>query len=364
MVLVAFFLSLAMEPAVDHLARRGWRRGSATGLVLGGVLVFTLVFLAAAGSIVVGQASDLVDHAPRYVRDFERFVNDDLGIEWNADSLVRELRSGSGALSSNDEIVSNAFDVALAVGRGAARVRHRADLRVLHDRRRPAHAPRHLLAASTRPGRRSCSTRGRSPSTRRAATSTHAASRPSISAVVTWAVPLRARRAVLAGARAVGRRSSRSSSRRSARTSRWCCPVLVAFKESPADSAVGARVPRAVPAVRELHPRAPGHQALHGRAPGARDRHRVRGRAAARRRRRDPRAPGDRGDPGGHLGLHDRARDHRRTPPRRAAANASYRSDSGSGSGAAANPSPARTEPGQPLGRSGSWCCFHGCSLG
>ena len=32
MVLVAFFLSLAMEPAVDHLARRGWRRGSATAL--------------------------------------------------------------------------------------------------------------------------------------------------------------------------------------------------------------------------------------------------------------------------------------------------------------------------------------------
>ena len=42
MILVAFFLSLAMEPAVDHLARRGWRRGSATALVLGGVLVFTL----------------------------------------------------------------------------------------------------------------------------------------------------------------------------------------------------------------------------------------------------------------------------------------------------------------------------------
>src|SRR3954469_20813245 len=70
MVLVAFFLSLAMEPAVDRLARRGWRRGSATALVLGVVLAFTAVFLAAAGSIVVGQAGDLVDRAPRYVRDF------------------------------------------------------------------------------------------------------------------------------------------------------------------------------------------------------------------------------------------------------------------------------------------------------
>src|SRR4051794_3636221 len=119
MVLVAFFLSLAMEPAVDRLARRGWRRGSATALVLGVVLVFTAVFLAAAGSIVVGQAGDLVDRAPRYVRDFERFVNDDLGIEFNADSIVRDLRKGNGGLSTdNGEIVSNAVGVALAVGRG------------------------------------------------------------------------------------------------------------------------------------------------------------------------------------------------------------------------------------------------------
>jgi predicted PurR-regulated permease PerM len=119
MVLVAFFLSLAMEPAVDRLARRGWRRGSATALVLGIVLVFSAVFLAAAGSIVVGQAGDLIDRAPRYVRDFERFVNDDLGIEFDADSIVRDLRRGNGGLSAdNGEIVSNAAKVALAVGRG------------------------------------------------------------------------------------------------------------------------------------------------------------------------------------------------------------------------------------------------------
>src|SRR3954447_18914148 len=119
MILVAFFLSLAMEPAVDRLARRGWRRGSGTALVLGVVLVFSAVFLAAAGSIVVGQAGDLIDRAPRYVRDFERFVNDDLGIEFDADSIVRDLKRGNGGLSGNNsEIVSNAAKVALAVGRG------------------------------------------------------------------------------------------------------------------------------------------------------------------------------------------------------------------------------------------------------
>ena len=118
MVVIALFLSLAMEPAVDRLARRGWRRGSATGLVLGVVVVFVLVFVAAAGSVVVGQVSDLVDNSPRYVRDFERFVNDDLGIEFDADSFVRELQSSDGPLGDNREIVSSALDVAFVVTRG------------------------------------------------------------------------------------------------------------------------------------------------------------------------------------------------------------------------------------------------------
>ncbi|MBK6504077.1 MAG: AI-2E family transporter [Candidatus Microthrix sp.] len=36
MLMVALFLSFAMEPAVNWLADRGWRRGAATGLVFCG----------------------------------------------------------------------------------------------------------------------------------------------------------------------------------------------------------------------------------------------------------------------------------------------------------------------------------------
>ncbi|MET0919753.1 MAG: AI-2E family transporter, partial [Acidimicrobiia bacterium] len=116
MVFVALFLSLAMEPAVTSLARRGWRRGHATALVLGGVIIGGLIFAAAAGSVVVGQVSDLVDRAPESVRDFEGFVNDDLGIEWNADKIVKELKTGDalGGLDT-DTVVSNALDVGVAL---------------------------------------------------------------------------------------------------------------------------------------------------------------------------------------------------------------------------------------------------------
>jgi predicted PurR-regulated permease PerM len=116
MLAVALFLSLAMEPIVDRLARRGWRRGSATGVVMLGLLVVMAALVVATASVVVSEAKDLVDNAPKYVRDLERFVNDDLGIDWNADSLVRDLRSGDAVKVNQGAITRTAFDVGLGIG--------------------------------------------------------------------------------------------------------------------------------------------------------------------------------------------------------------------------------------------------------
>lgn len=116
MLAVALFLSLAMEPLVDRLARRGWRRGSATGVVMLGLLVVMTSLLVAIASVVVTEAKDLVDNAPKYVREIERFVNDDLGIDWNADSLVRDLRSGDAVKVDQGAITRTALDVGLGVG--------------------------------------------------------------------------------------------------------------------------------------------------------------------------------------------------------------------------------------------------------
>lgn len=115
MVLVALFLSLAMEPAVDRLARRGWRRGSATGLVMLAMLALVGLLVVATGSVLVSEVRDLVDHAPRYVRDVERFVNRDLGIHWNADSLVRDLRTGDTSIG-REQLTRNAVDIGVGVG--------------------------------------------------------------------------------------------------------------------------------------------------------------------------------------------------------------------------------------------------------
>ncbi|MEP6296947.1 MAG: hypothetical protein ABJ382_06450, partial [Ilumatobacter sp.] len=52
LLLISVFLTFAIEPGVDRLARRGWRRGTATATILLGVLVTFLVFVVAIGSLV------------------------------------------------------------------------------------------------------------------------------------------------------------------------------------------------------------------------------------------------------------------------------------------------------------------------
>src|SRR5262245_14188341 len=61
---VSLFLSFAIEPAVNALARRGWRRGLATATVFLGILAVFSVFIAAIGSLVVNQVQNFVDQAP------------------------------------------------------------------------------------------------------------------------------------------------------------------------------------------------------------------------------------------------------------------------------------------------------------
>src|SRR4051794_28158051 len=74
-LLISLFLSFAMEPAVNRLARRGWRRGSATALVFVIVLGFAGIFSFAIGSLVVTQVREFIDQAPDYVKNVEHWVN-------------------------------------------------------------------------------------------------------------------------------------------------------------------------------------------------------------------------------------------------------------------------------------------------
>ena len=55
LLLVSLFVALAIEPGVNKLAARGWRRGRATMSILLGVLLAFLVFVVAIGTLLGTQ---------------------------------------------------------------------------------------------------------------------------------------------------------------------------------------------------------------------------------------------------------------------------------------------------------------------
>jgi predicted PurR-regulated permease PerM len=97
MLLVALFISFALEPAVNWLAERGWRRGAATLLVMVVLLVAVGLFVWAMGSVLVNQVTDFVDEAPRYIEDAEDWFNETFDADVKADDLVEEFQEGGAA---------------------------------------------------------------------------------------------------------------------------------------------------------------------------------------------------------------------------------------------------------------------------
>jgi predicted PurR-regulated permease PerM len=66
-LIAALFLSFAIEPGVNVLVRRGWRRGAATGLILFSVMLVLGVMVALMVPLVVDQVQQLINRAPEWL---------------------------------------------------------------------------------------------------------------------------------------------------------------------------------------------------------------------------------------------------------------------------------------------------------
>ena len=93
LVMVALFLALAVEPGVNRLARRGWRRGSATALILFTVIIAFVVFIAAMGTLVAGQIADLLGNSERYVTRTVDFLNTTFDTNIDPKDVIEEIKS-------------------------------------------------------------------------------------------------------------------------------------------------------------------------------------------------------------------------------------------------------------------------------
>ena len=98
LLLVSMFLALAIEPGVNRLQSRGWRRGSATALILVGVLVAFLVFVVAIGALVGQQIADLLSDSETYVTRFVDFVNGTFGTHFDPTQVIEAIQDENGAV--------------------------------------------------------------------------------------------------------------------------------------------------------------------------------------------------------------------------------------------------------------------------
>jgi predicted PurR-regulated permease PerM len=108
----SLFLSLAIEPAVNKLARRGWRRGSATAMVLVSLFVAAIAFATAIGALVVDQVANLIDNGPEYVSDVVEWTNSTFNTEIKANELIESLQRPDGPLQ---QFAESARDSALSI---------------------------------------------------------------------------------------------------------------------------------------------------------------------------------------------------------------------------------------------------------
>ncbi|MFF4660444.1 AI-2E family transporter [Streptomyces sp. NPDC001381] len=74
-ILIAFFLALAVEPAVSRMAARGIRRGLATFLVFFGLLIVVAGFFTLLGSMLAGQIIKMIEGFPEYLDSVINWVN-------------------------------------------------------------------------------------------------------------------------------------------------------------------------------------------------------------------------------------------------------------------------------------------------
>ena len=114
-VLVSFFVSFALEPAVNRMERAGIRRGLGTGIMFMVLLVALGLFLWAIGTVLADQVGEFADDAPGYINDIEDWVEDAFDIEVDAEGLLDEFQEGGAVANLATRLADNLINLGATV---------------------------------------------------------------------------------------------------------------------------------------------------------------------------------------------------------------------------------------------------------
>jgi len=119
MIVVSLFLSFAIEPAVNFLAQRGWRRGAATGLILFTVILLGIVMVVAMVPLLIGQIQGLVAEVPGWLDTIATQVNERFGTDISVSTAVAEAQDIENALRTyGADVAGNLLGFGAAVVTG------------------------------------------------------------------------------------------------------------------------------------------------------------------------------------------------------------------------------------------------------
>ncbi|GLU48003.1 AI-2E family transporter [Nocardiopsis ansamitocini] len=96
LLLIALFLALALEPAVNWLHRRRWPRGPATGAVMSVAFGVLALFLTVLGSMLLSQVVAFVEALPTMTRSAMDWINSTFNTSFSPTTLLSEISGVSG----------------------------------------------------------------------------------------------------------------------------------------------------------------------------------------------------------------------------------------------------------------------------
>lgn len=92
LVLISFFLATALEPAVAYLARRGWKRGPATGVIFFAAVLLVGSLIGLMVPLVITQTANLIDKMPSYIDQLAEFLGR-FGIDVEPNRMLEAVTS-------------------------------------------------------------------------------------------------------------------------------------------------------------------------------------------------------------------------------------------------------------------------------
>ncbi|HJS26510.1 MAG TPA: AI-2E family transporter [Actinomycetota bacterium] len=92
-LVAALFLSFALEPAVNWLVGRGWRRGAAAGAVMAGLALLGLFSVALMVPLVIDQVQELVERLPGWLDQASVYTERWFDVELTSEKILENIAS-------------------------------------------------------------------------------------------------------------------------------------------------------------------------------------------------------------------------------------------------------------------------------